>query len=114
MIRRPPRSTLFPYTTLFRSRRLAIGIAGDLGDPAAAGRAVDEAVQGLGGLELLIVNHGIWPPDEVPVPPMADPQWDPTLPANLNSRLYGCRAAIPLLSHRGTNRARSATTGNAA
>src|SRR3712207_8966789 len=24
MIRRPPRSTLFPYTTLFRSQRLAI------------------------------------------------------------------------------------------
>src|SRR5256885_13120392 len=24
MIRRPPRSTLFPYTTLFRSRRLAV------------------------------------------------------------------------------------------
>src|SRR5690242_21217208 len=25
MIRRPPRSTLFPYTTLFRSRELHIG-----------------------------------------------------------------------------------------
>src|SRR2546422_11166379 len=25
MIRRPPRSTLFPYTTLFRSRRVAVG-----------------------------------------------------------------------------------------
>src|SRR2546430_6885501 len=25
MIRRPPRSTLFPYTTLFRSSHLAIG-----------------------------------------------------------------------------------------
>src|SRR2546421_965679 len=25
MIRRPPRSTLFPYTTLFRSRRPAFG-----------------------------------------------------------------------------------------
>src|SRR3712207_8776537 len=25
MIRRPPRSTLFPYTTLFRSKTLAIG-----------------------------------------------------------------------------------------
>src|SRR5256885_8573857 len=25
MIRRPPRSTLFPYTTLFRSQQLAIG-----------------------------------------------------------------------------------------
>src|SRR3712207_9216598 len=29
MIRRPPRSTLFPYTTLFRSSRLmALGLAG--------------------------------------------------------------------------------------
>src|SRR5256885_16663796 len=31
MIRRPPRSTLFPYTTLFRSRRRDLaGIAGRL------------------------------------------------------------------------------------
>src|SRR5258706_1537793 len=28
MIRRPPRSTLFPYTTLFRSVYLVIGIVG--------------------------------------------------------------------------------------
>src|SRR2546429_3712408 len=28
MIRRPPRSTLFPYTTLFRSLRLARAVAG--------------------------------------------------------------------------------------
>src|SRR2546422_3146567 len=28
MIRRPPRSTLFPYTTLFRSRRAASEAAG--------------------------------------------------------------------------------------
>src|SRR3712207_8543352 len=26
MIRRPPRSTLFPYTTLFRSDRVALGV----------------------------------------------------------------------------------------
>src|SRR2546430_8642539 len=31
MIRRPPRSTLFPYTTLFRS---CLGIGGELLDPA--------------------------------------------------------------------------------
>src|SRR3989449_2270898 len=41
MIRRPPRSTLFPYTTLFRSRRLGQRIGGQdlepplLEDPAA-------------------------------------------------------------------------------
>src|SRR2546425_4052742 len=27
MIRRPPRSTLFPYTTLFRSHRLSLALA---------------------------------------------------------------------------------------
>src|SRR3712207_8405109 len=41
MIRRPPRSTLFPYTTLFRSRPAGIyggGVAA--GDLRAAARAV--------------------------------------------------------------------------
>src|SRR2546430_8775721 len=31
MIRRPPRSTLFPYTTLFRSRRPPVVLAQDIG-----------------------------------------------------------------------------------
>src|SRR5258708_29496693 len=30
MIRRPPRSTLFPYTTLFRSIRCGLGIVAEL------------------------------------------------------------------------------------
>src|SRR2546422_8681309 len=33
MIRRPPRSTLFPYTTLFRSRTIA-GKLAEIGEPA--------------------------------------------------------------------------------
>src|SRR5438876_8971074 len=41
MIRRPPRSTLFPYTTLFRSQRGEVeareGLALLLGLPAAGG-----------------------------------------------------------------------------
>src|SRR5256885_7110683 len=32
MIRRPPRSTLFPYTTLFRSRYLVTGVVRGIGD----------------------------------------------------------------------------------
>src|SRR2546422_6671879 len=39
MIRRPPRSTLFPYTTLFRSRRAVRDHAGRaLGDPPGGSR----------------------------------------------------------------------------
>src|SRR5438067_4431312 len=42
MIRRPPRSTLFPYTTLFRSRRAALH---SRGAPAGRGlRALPAAV----------------------------------------------------------------------
>src|SRR3954462_14260356 len=37
MIRRPPRSTLFPYTTLFRSR---IALADEEDDRRSVGRAV--------------------------------------------------------------------------
>src|SRR2546427_9197594 len=52
MIRRPPRSTLFTYTTLFRSERLIqrVGITryyfldGD-GDPAEVVRRVGEALR---------------------------------------------------------------------
>src|SRR5256886_17670686 len=38
MIRRPPRSTLFPYTTLFRSRVIAID------GPAASGKSSTAAL----------------------------------------------------------------------
>src|SRR3712207_7268386 len=52
MIRRPPRSTLFPYTTLFRSQ---------LSIPMVLGRAIDDGVVGRDGgllvrLALLIVG----------------------------------------------------------
>src|SRR5258708_20269789 len=43
MIRRPPRSTLFPYTTLFRSHdllRLGATRSGDHGQPSAEGLPV--------------------------------------------------------------------------
>src|SRR3712207_8870415 len=45
MMRRPPRSTLFPYTTLFRSDAvLAAGDAYGAGDPAAGQRIQVEFV----------------------------------------------------------------------
>src|SRR5688572_32494833 len=41
MIRRPPRSTLFPYTTLFRSMRRDRGVQGRGGLPGAIAHAGD-------------------------------------------------------------------------
>ena len=76
----------------------AVAVQADLGDPAAARRAVEEAAQALGGLEILIVNHGVWPPDDVPLSAMSDTQWEGTRRANLDSLFYVCRAAIPRMA----------------
>src|SRR2546422_9876840 len=46
MIRRPPRSTLFPYTTLFRSLAVRVTVFEQLG------RGIDSIIEGLGGLAL--------------------------------------------------------------
>src|SRR2546427_5944441 len=45
MIRRPPRSTLFPYTTLFRSRCLGVfgGNPADIAPKLAGGQVAHEA-----------------------------------------------------------------------
>src|SRR3712207_7059158 len=46
MIRRPPRSTLFPYTTLFRSLREVVGLASET-LPSVDVELFDEAVERL-------------------------------------------------------------------
>src|ERR671927_1557623 len=47
MIRRPPRSTLFPYTTLFRSSGVHGGVELDEPLEGSAGTGGDRAVEGL-------------------------------------------------------------------
>src|SRR3712207_7628181 len=55
MIRRPPRSTLFPYTTLFRSRPRA-GRPGGAGGDAAPRAHPDRAVAHRGPVGLLAAH----------------------------------------------------------
>src|SRR5260370_20194664 len=47
MIRRPPRSTLFPYTTLFRSLSKTMGASLDVGHIASCGYDTVDAVRKL-------------------------------------------------------------------
>ena len=89
----------------------AAAVGGDLGDRGAAERAVASAGHALGGLDTLIVNHGVWPPDDVPVARLTDARWDDTLRANLDSVLYVCRAAIPGLAEGGRIVLVSSTAG---
>src|SRR3712207_7326528 len=54
MIRRPPRSTLFPYTTLFRSRQLDHP---PLAEPLARQQEVDVLVVGVEEQQERVVLH---------------------------------------------------------
>src|SRR3989475_6447302 len=50
MIRRPPRSTLFPYTTLFRSAGGAVGAVDGAGGGGCGGAGVEGVVVVVAGL----------------------------------------------------------------
>lgn len=73
----------------------AEAVGGDLGDQAAADRVVAQVARG--GLDLLVVNHGIWPAIPQAVAAMTAEQWEHTRRANLDSVFYVTRAAIPHL-----------------
>jgi 3-oxoacyl-[acyl-carrier protein] reductase len=59
-------------------------IESDLRTPAAARVLVDETVRHFGRLDILIANHGVWPPKDVPIEHMSDEQWRSTLSINLD------------------------------
>jgi 3-oxoacyl-[acyl-carrier protein] reductase len=62
---------------------------------ASDGRAlVHTAIEHFGRLDALVVNHGIWPPQDAPIASMSDQQWDQTMGVNLDSVFGLVQAAV--------------------
>ncbi|HZP17875.1 MAG TPA: SDR family NAD(P)-dependent oxidoreductase [Terriglobales bacterium] len=57
----------------------------DLRSPQAAGELVEACVRQFGPPDVLVANHGVWPPEDVPIEKMSDDQWLATVAVNLNS-----------------------------
>lgn len=57
----------------------------DLSSTDAARQLVSNAVAAFGRLDILVANHGIWPPDDAPIDVMSDEQWNRTIAVNLDS-----------------------------
>jgi 3-oxoacyl-[acyl-carrier protein] reductase len=75
------------------------GTHGDLADPAgveALGRAV------AGPLDILVVNHGIWESEGVPLERMSETQWRSTLAQNLDSVFRIMKALGPRMADGGS------------
>ena len=60
-------------------------VQADLTRTATAEPLVRAAVERFGALDVLVVNHGIWPPTDTPIDEMSDEQWRTTVAVNLDS-----------------------------
>ena len=55
---------------------------------------VESATGEFGRLDILVVNHGIWPPDDAPIATLSDAQWRRTMNVNLDSVFGLVKAAV--------------------
>jgi 3-oxoacyl-[acyl-carrier protein] reductase len=60
-------------------------VACNLDNPEAARALVAATVKHFGRLDILVANHGVWPPEDVAIERMSDEQWRSTLAINLDA-----------------------------
>ena len=77
----------------------------DLSGTASSEGLVRAAVEKFGGLDVLVVNHGVWPAGDVDIDQMSDKQWHTTIATNLDS-------VFALLKHGVAQMKRQARGGN--
>src|SRR5260221_5965607 len=60
-------------------------VQSDLSTTEAGRQLVANAISAFGRLDILVANHGIWPPEDAPIDRMSDEQWHRTMAVNLDS-----------------------------
>ena len=60
-------------------------MACNLAGTNTAQELVTATVKKFGRLDILVANHGVWPPEDVPIERMSDEQWRKTIAINLDS-----------------------------
>jgi 3-oxoacyl-[acyl-carrier protein] reductase len=73
----------------------------DLDSAGAAVPLVEAAVAKFGRLDCLVVNHGIWPPQDVPVNDMTDEHWRRSMGINLDSVFGLVKRAVAQMKRQG-------------
>jgi len=82
-------------------RHLCHPIQADLNGTAAAESLVRAAVERFGALDALVVNHGIWPPNDSGIDTMSDEQWRNTLAINLDSAFALTKHSVAQMKRQG-------------
>jgi 3-oxoacyl-[acyl-carrier protein] reductase len=81
-------------TTECGGAQMCRAFAKDLGSVAAGQSLVKETIAAFGRIDCLVVNHGIWPPDDAPISTMDERQWRRTMDVNLDSVFGLVQAAV--------------------
>lgn len=74
---------------------------GDLAERASVETLFERAEAEFGGVDIVVLNHGIWPVEDVALSQMDDARWRRTMEVNLNSAFYVCREAARRLRDHG-------------
>ncbi len=72
----------------------AVALEQELSTPQEGRELVEKSVAALGRLDILVVNHGIWPPEDAPIAQMDEAQWRRTMAVNLDSVFGLVQAAV--------------------
>jgi 3-oxoacyl-[acyl-carrier protein] reductase len=71
-----------------------VALEQELSTPADGRALVETAVETFGRLDILVVNHGVWEAEDVPIARMSEAQWRRTLGVNLDSVFGLVQAAV--------------------
>jgi len=77
-------------------RKDYLGLTCDVTSEAEIGRALEAGVRAFGGLDMLVLNAGIFPPS-APVSALSSDTWRQTMSINLDANLVLLRESHPLL-----------------
>ena len=89
----------------------AVACGADLDTRDGCETLVQAAVTAFGGVDIVVINHGIWPAADVPVVAMDDARWSATMRSDLDSVFWLSRAAARALSAGGRLVLVSSTAG---
>jgi 3-oxoacyl-[acyl-carrier protein] reductase len=80
-------------TAIKRAGGRGWAVAADLADREGVAALFERIDSEFGWLDVFVANHGIWPPEYVPLVGMEDEQWQEMMRVNLDSVFYCAREA---------------------
>jgi 3-oxoacyl-[acyl-carrier protein] reductase len=89
-----------------------LAIEQDLSSSEQGRALVAKTINAFGRIDILVANHGVWPPNDAPIASMADSQWRNTLAINLDSVFGLVQAAVAQMQKQAGNAAAGESTGN--